>query len=63
MSKQIKKMPEWIEESRGYRLLIGAAEAAFNGNCTCECCRLIQEWALTTKPPVKPLPKEARAHG
>lgn len=52
MSKQ--KMPEWLRMSKSYRLLIEAAEAAFNGSCDCTCCGLVREWAKTAPPPKGP---------
>ena len=61
MSK--KEMPSWIMQSRGYRLLIEAAESAFEGSCDCHCCELVREWAKTATPPEKPTIPESVKRG
>lgn len=51
-------MPEWLVKSKSYRLLIEAAECAFEEECDCGACQALRDWAATATPPDMGLPKE-----
>jgi len=44
-----KEVPEWIKQSRAYRLLAEAAEQAFTEGCDCNVCKTLREWANLVK--------------
>jgi len=53
---QALKKPQWLESIAKQMDFISILNLAFDGNCDCEVCRRLRDWALRV-PPEEHLPR------